>query len=80
MSETKNEVGFVDNLFYDKDANYFMGIDTYDKNCSACCVMKQGGEVVYIGRSTNEKYFKKEVEMIAAFYHILPNNILKEFD
>ncbi len=80
MCEVKNEVGFVDNLFYDKNSNYFMGIDSYDDKVSAACVMKQGGEVVYMSRSTDKEAFKKEIEMIAAFYHISSKNILKEFD
>lgn len=63
----------------DSSYKYFMGIDACrEKNDYAFCVMRKDGEVMEFGHTHDEKAFKKEVERVANFYNILPNQILKE--
>ncbi len=68
--------------FKDESMQYFMGVDAYDGKNFAACVMAKNvdGEiiVVYNGRSNNKDDFEKEVKMIAAYYDIPDDKIMKE--
>ncbi|MES2287420.1 MAG: hypothetical protein V4547_17130 [Bacteroidota bacterium] len=63
---------------------YVMGIDTYDKNMGAICVISKnitGGNLVceYSSRVHKED-FEEEVKRVAQYYNIPEDKILKEQD
>ena len=71
----------LEQTFYDSNSEYVMGVDSFDKNVTAACVMKKvdGGvvEVVYIGRGAKVD-MEEEIKMIASYFHIPESNILTE--
>lgn len=61
-------------------SEYFMGIDTYDENSQAICVLKRNGDEIYVEyqKSFRDKVeFEKEVERISKFYNVIP---IKEYE
>lgn len=71
-------------LALDAEKHYKMGVDTYDKNFGAICVLSKKGKgdeitVEYSSRLPIED-FEEEVKRVAEFYKISTENILKEQD
>lgn len=68
-----------------EDKEYVMGVDTYDKDIAAVCVISKnksdGGNMVceYISRPKIED-LGAEIKRVAEFYKIPDSNILKEQD
>lgn len=55
-----------------KEPKYIIGIDTYDKNNSAYCLMKKNEdhiEVLLAKTIRDENEFKEEVENIAKYFN-----------
>lgn len=66
------------------NTDYVMGIDTYDKEFSAVCVISKnrtdGILVCEYSSRVHKEDFEEEVQRVAQYYNIPPNQILKETD
>jgi hypothetical protein len=54
-----------------KPPRYTIGIDTYDKNTSAYCLIKRTGDIteILLCKTLNKEEFKEELNIISKYFN-----------